>query len=140
MMPTTCLSEDDLNGLLTGDLSRAAEATEHLRTCEACCARLRALRAEMETYRAAMQSVEDSATAPAAGTKPPPRPVFIGKYFVVGVLGQDDEHVTYHGWHAKVDREVIIKMRRQCAAEPETERARLIRAGRVLVTVDHRLL
>jgi serine/threonine protein kinase len=125
MTPTTCRSDDDLFELLTEAPNEGA-LWRHVQGCEQCRGRLERLRGDVTSLREALDSI-DTGAPPGAGPAVAGRPGAVGKYLVVGVLGEDGPHVAYRGLHPTLNKELVIRLDRRSAPgrPPADEASRL---------------
>jgi predicted Ser/Thr protein kinase len=136
MSPGLCsFGEEDLLPLALGQ-PVSDELRSHAATCPACQERLQKLRNEASTLRRAMQGSE---TAPfhlgAAPAVAPRAPATIGRYFVVGMLGQGSQATAYRALHPELHKELVIKHAREPAGSDG--QGLLAREGRLLAELDH---
>jgi tetratricopeptide (TPR) repeat protein/predicted Ser/Thr protein kinase len=138
----TCLDENALQALARGWLGAEAlgRAHEHLDVCALCC-RLAAEVAEDASIHSQAGTVEPWATAdsgpsepgsPAAGGYP------LGRYFVIGSLGQGGMGQVLLAYDAKLDRKVALKqVRARESPLPPEARALLLREAQAMARLSH---
>jgi hypothetical protein len=106
--------EDDLLPLVLGQ-SASNDFQAHLEECPSCQQRLLRLKTESSILRRAILEKESTALYAGAAASPPsePMPGTIGKYFVVGKLGQGAQATAYRALHPELQKEEVIKYARQ---------------------------
>jgi tRNA A-37 threonylcarbamoyl transferase component Bud32 len=132
----TCPDEDALLGLVTGDTDPAVRA--HTDSCPACKQRLEGMSVGLATLRNLF--LHETVTHEAgtdAHRGPADRPVQIGKYFIIGTLGEGAQAVVYRGLHGTLNKEVVIKLGRHLVEGGAIDRAHLVNEGKVLAMLDH---
>jgi tRNA A-37 threonylcarbamoyl transferase component Bud32 len=109
----------------------------HVLDCPSCQQRLVQLRSESSTLRRAL--LQSTIREGSTGTSTPEDrvPGTIGKYFVVGKLGQGAQATAYRALHPQLDKELVIKYGRQTVGPEAEERNLLVREGRLLAGLDH---
>jgi serine/threonine protein kinase len=152
---SVCPDEPELLPVATGE--PAGEAVErHLVACEGCRGRVERLRAELMALRrdlgseaARPDAAREREGEPAGGWTAdlpmeaardlaaiwPERPVAIGKYIVVEVLGWGGEADVYRVIHPNLGKEMVLKLARHPVAGEE--RASLVDEVRALVELEH---
>jgi hypothetical protein len=106
------------------------ELGTHLEGCADCRGRLDRLEREVESTRTLARSERPEEQAGA------PFPPSLGKFFVIGVLDEDDEVVTYRGVHADLDQEVAIHVARSPLPDDPAEHRAFVNACRQLDRLD----
>ncbi len=132
MTPTACPDEDALFDVLAGDAP--AEVRAHAEGCPACRQRVEGMQLGLTTLRTLYTHETLTHEGPHL---PPDRPAQLGKYFIVGALGEGAQAVVYRGLHATLNKEVVVKLGKHPAAEGATDRASLVNEGKVLALLDH---
>jgi hypothetical protein len=116
------------------------ELQEHLSSCPSCQARLQELQDTVGALRKAAVKTPASTTI-VKPTRPEPVagavPASIGKYLVVGRLGQGGQAEVYRALHPELNRELVIKLSGEPVTGGVTERDLLVREGRVLADLEH---
>lgn len=128
-MNAGCLDESDLLALASDDVA-PAEMRAHVDQCSDCQRALAALKAEVSTLRLVLPAGKPVATSGSGAG----RPAFIGRYFIAGVLRDDDWHTVYRGAHAVLFQEVSVALSKtQLDDAPKS----LSQAARALVQFNH---
>ncbi|MDX2086503.1 MAG: serine/threonine-protein kinase [Kofleriaceae bacterium] len=104
----------------------------HVDTCESCRIAL------SETGRARRRSRSEGARAEEVPRLPEAGDV-VGRYTIVGRLGEGAMGVVYLARDPELDREIAIKVVQPRLGEPEQElvQQRMLREGRLLARIDH---
>jgi tRNA A-37 threonylcarbamoyl transferase component Bud32 len=130
----TCPDDDALLALATGDDSDEV-VSAHTERCESCRGRLESLRVGLATLRIAFTQQGTLTHQDPVST--PDQPAQIGKYFIVGTLGEGAQAVVYRGVHATLNKEVVLKVGRHPIEGGALDRAHLVNEGKVLALLDH---
>ncbi|MBX7072286.1 MAG: hypothetical protein K1X71_03995 [Pirellulales bacterium] len=128
-MNADCLNESDLLALASDDVA-PAELRAHVDQCSDCQRALAALKAEVSTLRLVLPAGRPVATSGSGAG----RPAFIGRYFIAGVLRDDDWHIVYRGAHAVLFQEVSVALSK---AQFDDDPKLLSQAARALVQFNH---
>ena len=137
-VPPCTYGEDDLLPLALGQ-SASNDFQAHLEECPSCQQRLLQLKTESSTLRRAHLETESTVTYAGTAVSPPnePMPGTIGKYFVVGKLGQGAQATAYRALHPVLHKELVIKYAKKPVDATPEERNGLVREGRILADLDH---
>jgi tRNA A-37 threonylcarbamoyl transferase component Bud32 len=110
----------------------------HLMDCASCEQRLLHLKTESSILRRALLGKESTALHAPAAASPPgePMPGTIGKYFVVGRLGQGGQATAYRALHPELHKEFVIKYAKKSVGASPEKRNLLVREGRLLAGLD----
>ncbi|MFN0019773.1 MAG: hypothetical protein ACKVP0_16070 [Pirellulaceae bacterium] len=128
-MSEPCPPIDVLYALASED-EASQEVRQHVATCDVCQKQL----AEIESQTTTMRQV-----VAAVGPAPPvnsAHPTAIGKYVIVGVIGDDADSVCYRGLHSLLHAEVSILVGKKFKAATPSEQEPLISTARVLLGVE----
>lgn len=131
-------SEESLLALSRGD-EASAELRDHVSSCPTCQRRLREL------------SIADASgvPAPTASVTQPELArrgltgltgaihASIGKYVIIGKLGQGGQGQVFRALHPELNKELVIKLAGTVVPGDDAERDLLMREGRVLAELDH---
>jgi hypothetical protein len=145
-----CPAEEDLWPLAVGDPVEDA-VRSHTEHCSSCQDSLNRLRTEVTALREVIAAQE---TILQAGPAQPPWPAVIGKYFIVGILGQGGQAVVYRGLHPTLNKELVIKVGRRRVAPDQAEgsqanaatenrclategQTQLVNEGKLLARLEH---
>jgi serine/threonine protein kinase len=104
MTTDSCLDDDVLYVVAEGE-DPSPSAAAHLEQCGSCRDRLNRQRSTVTTIRRLFQHQADSddvATSAFQG------PRFVGRYFVAGTLGEDENFAVYRGVHSLLQADVFI--------------------------------
>jgi serine/threonine protein kinase len=129
----TCPDEDALFALVAGDADPAVRA--HTDGCPSCQRKLESMNVGLATLRNLF--THETVTLPTLPTLPESRPAQIGKYFIVGTLGEGAQAVVYRGLHATLNKEVVLKVGRHPVEDGAADRAWLVNEGKLLTLLDH---
>jgi serine/threonine protein kinase len=130
----TCPDDDALLALVTGDTCDDV-VRAHVEGCESCRGRLESLRVGLATVRNAF--AQQQTTTLETDVSPPAPPPQIGKYLIVGTLGEGAQAIVFRGVHATLNKEVVLKVGRHPIEEGAVDRAHLVNEGKVLALLDH---
>lgn len=130
-MTTDCPHEDDLYPLAHGDETDEA-IRAHVAGCLNCQRRVSALREEVSTLR----TVLSAATIDPAGEHRE-RPAFIGKYFIAGQIGEDENFAEFRAAHALLHQQVRLTLAKRMEIENESERKAFANSIRPLLAFSH---
>jgi tRNA A-37 threonylcarbamoyl transferase component Bud32 len=159
MSEPTCPDEADLLAMATGESPPAAVA-DHLKDCATCRERLKQLQGEITSLRKAVSGGRSSILTPPAapvreaggpgeaGAEAPAgslstilragrRPAHVGKYFVAGLLDDGETTLVYRALHPTVNKELVIKLGRQAAADDPARNKALLEEGKQLAQLEH---
>ena len=131
--------EEDLLSVALGQQA-SDEMQAHVAGCSACQQLLCQLREEAATLR---QASEGSAAAMAYLPSSPEGdadrcPGTIGKYFIVGPLGQGAQATTYRALHPELHTELVVKYaKNEMSGGLIPARTLLLQEGRALARLDH---
>jgi eukaryotic-like serine/threonine-protein kinase len=129
--------EEDLLPLVLGQPA-SDELQAHLPGCAVCQELLLQLKSESSTWRRALAAGPTISHVSNSLPPPPPRvPACIGKYLVVGRLGEGAQGTVYRALHPDLPREVAIKSVRKRADSDSEDHGVLEREGRLLAGLDH---
>ncbi len=131
--PRCQYSDEELLNLSLDEAS-APELSSHLEQCASCQDRLQQLQKEISTLTEALESL--SSTDGSSQRRQEDLPATIGKYYVVGKLGQGGQAEVYRAMHPELNIEVAIKIGHQPVLA-DKERDLLIREARLLVSLNH---
>ena len=111
----------------------------HVAGCSSCQHHLQQLQSESSTLRKALErAIETVAFIPGVAAPPGEHaPATIGKYFIVGILGQGAQATVYRAIHPVLHQELVIKYARKPVSGNQEERTSLIREGRILADLEH---
>ncbi len=131
-MTHTCPDEDTLSSIAAGE-SLPPEVMDHTSSCADCKSRLASYEAGLSTLQNLWAAQRTVTTSPAATA----RPMEIGKYLIIGTLGEGAQAVVYRGLHPALGREVVLKIGKHVAAPSADAKAGLVNEGKVLSLLDH---
>lgn len=150
MASMVCPDDSELLAIL---FNETADTRTHVEDCPPCRQRLARLRSEVVGLRRAAeeaasregaetpQATKDSrATVMRPNAPPVPReqvPSRIGKYLVVGLLGEGGQASVYRAVNPNLNKELVLKVSRRTVLPERTERDRLIQEARLLADLDH---
>jgi hypothetical protein len=106
----------------------------HVNGCARCRQAIAALRGQVSTLRQLAPRQQVSIADGAVG--PSRRPAFVGKYFIAGVLEEDDRLVVYRAAHGVLYQEVALALARHGDAAA-FDRQELVRSARRLIAFFH---
>jgi tRNA A-37 threonylcarbamoyl transferase component Bud32 len=131
--------EENLLSIALGQQS-SDEMQAHLAGCSVCQHLLYQLREEAATLRQVSKgSGSMIAHSPASSEGDTDRsPGTIGKYFIVGQLGQGAQATTYRALHPELHKELVVKYAKNETGGGSTQaRTLLLQEGRALARLDH---
>jgi hypothetical protein len=142
-----CLADDALLALALGEPA-AGTVHAHLDSCPSCSQGLRQFQVAVADMRQAVHEwgpltnltrpasfPDDAALAPQEGAE---RPVAIGRYPVVDVIGESGQAVVYRAVHPTLPgRELVIKLSRRSLGDDLAARYWPVREGKALAGLDH---
>jgi tRNA A-37 threonylcarbamoyl transferase component Bud32 len=130
-MTQACPEEDVLSSIASGD-SLPPEVLEHASACPECRQKIHSLEAGLNTLQNLWASRKTIITSPVAC-----RPMEVGKYLIVGTLGEGAQAVVYRGLHPALGRDVVLKLAKQSPPPSDDLRAGLVQEGKLLSMLDH---
>ena len=130
--------EEDLLPIALGQPA-SNELQIHVSDCPSCQKRLEHLHSEASTLRRALQGGSSTVDFLPVEIAPPGdrTPATIGKYFVVGKLGQGAQATAYRALHPVLHKELVIKYAKKPVDATPEERNALVREGRILADLEH---
>ena len=122
--------EEDLLPIALGQPA-SDELQVHVQDCPTCKQRLQQLESEASTLRRALVGEGSTATFAPIETAPPGdrTPATIGKYLVVGKLGQGAQAIAYRALHPVLHKELVIKYAKKAVNATSEERNALDSRG-----------
>src|ERR1043165_4803400 len=136
--PHCSYGEEDLLPITLGQ-PVSFDLRAHVAGCPDCQQRLQELQSESSTIRKALQPADVTVGSLASiGSEPDNRsPGTIGKYFVVGMLGEGSQAVAYRALHPVLHKELVIKHAKKLARGEPKDHDLLLREGRILASLEH---
>ena len=137
MPPSECPEEHELLAVLDGADS-ARGAADHVAGCSECRRRLDYLQAGMTRLS---NVIAWSSGGPAVVVGPTGSrgdvPTFLGRFFVAGVVDEDEGVIVYRGAHALVHTEVLMVLAKQPLLADAATRQPLLAKGKRLMACSH---
>lgn len=137
MNPTSaCPDRDSLLSLALNETG--SELDQHLQECPQCRAEVARLRAMVSSVRQTFSMTDVAETVPGAAKLAAPVvpwPAVLGKYLVVGELGQGGQAQVFRALHPALGRDVAIKWSHKAVGPGDSDR--LAREGKLLAELDH---
>ncbi len=130
---TNCPDESELLAMLD-QTALPLEWREHQATCARCCELVTQLQQQIATLR---QTFSGDAHPADESESQSGRPAFIDKYFIVGLLAQDDDLLQYRALHALLHQEVVLSIAKHPTGQVATNPTPLDAAYRPLSQLSH---
>src|SRR4051812_13640705 len=133
-MAQTHLTDEELAAL-----SSSPDAQAHVASCEACAARQEALSARLRLDAPTSEVGAPPSARAEAKLHTLPEGTKIGRYLVVGVVGEGGMGKVYRAFDPELDRKVALKLLHvsRSDAHPGEARARMLREAQALARLSH---
>lgn len=150
MIESNCPHDGSLLPLVSGG-DGAAHVHAHVGQCEACQKKLEQMRISIDAIRDAAQSPtvsfglseseSDASVSAFRSQRSLDHPAerflpAIGKYLIVGRLGVGGQAEVFRAIHPALQKELVIKLGRQCLGTRDEARERIVAEGRLLAELD----